>query len=415
MARLRRGMLAVLIVGAAVGSTGTTASSAYAASSPLQITAVSPNPFSPNHDGRADTTAFHLHLPNTEHVSFAILNVNGQTIQGPHTPGTLAAGAHTFHWDGKNNSGKVAGNGVYTILVTTTTNRAGTTVVATTAATVRVDNSAPVLSALTGNASTFFPRDATYRNAFRPSVHVSQGGSLWLEIFTVSGTEVNVVAQPHAGPGTFHVTWNGRNRAGALAAAGTYRFHFTAQNVASTRGSSPTGVVHLSHLRAVNKKVTFSKEGADFNILHSSDAACARYSYKHSTFKRGVLLENACSRSIVGVRVVYADFAFTIPSAVSYASIKVLSYGATLKHAPESVLAHIYSYSTRKWESAGEARVSGNRNKHWSAYGTVHTGGRVSGHDVVKVRITVPDFRVPAGEDYDLGTVAITVALTELQ
>jgi len=415
MSRPGCGLLAVLLVCVAIGSTGATVSSAYAAPAGPQITSVSPNPFSPNHDGRADTTAFRLQLSDAEHVSFSILNVNGQTIQGPHTPGTLGPGVHTFHWDGKNNSGKVAGNGVYTIVVTTTANRDGSTVDATAVATVRVDDSAPVLSNVTGSASTFYPLDASYRNAFRPSVHVSQGGSLWLEIFTVSGTEVNVVAQPHAGPGTFHITWNGRSRAGALAAAGTYRFHFTAQNAASTRGSSSSGVVHLSHLRAVTKKVTFSKEGADFVVLHSSDAACARYSYKRSTFKRGVLLENACSRSSVGVRVVYADFAFTIPSAVSYASIKVLSYGATLRHAPESVLAHIYSYATREWESAGETRVSGNRHKHWSAYGTVHPGGRVSGHDVVKVRITVPDFRVPAGEDYDLGTVAITVALTQLQ
>ena len=147
-----------------------------------------------DHDGARDTTAFRLQLSDAEHVSFAILNVNRQTIQGPHTPGTLGPGVHTFHWDGKNNSGKVAGNGIYTIVVTTTANRDGSTVDATAVATVRVDDSAPVLSNVTGSASTFYPLDASYRNAFRPSVHVSQGGSLWLEIFTVSGTEVNVVA-----------------------------------------------------------------------------------------------------------------------------------------------------------------------------------------------------------------------------
>ena len=48
--------------------------------------------------------------PAPQHVSFRVVNGNGQTIQGPHTPsGTLGAGDHVFTWDGRNNAGQVRG------------------------------------------------------------------------------------------------------------------------------------------------------------------------------------------------------------------------------------------------------------------------------------------------------------------
>ena len=81
-----------------------------------QITSVSPSPFSPK---QGKKTTFRIHLSGTEHVSFAVRNGNGQIIQGPHTPGALGAGLHTYQWDGKNNAGQIAGNGLYTIVVTT--------------------------------------------------------------------------------------------------------------------------------------------------------------------------------------------------------------------------------------------------------------------------------------------------------
>lgn len=412
---MRVRLVVVLLSSAAIlGSLGVAAAPAYAGTLQPRITSVSPNPFSPNRDGRRDIVAFRVALPDPERVSFMIRNANGQTIQGPHTPGTLGAGNYTYHWDGTNNRGKVAGNGLYTIAVMTSAVRGGVTDNGIATATVRVDNSAPVLSAVTGNATTFFPLDATFESVFRPSVHVSQGGSLWLEVFTTSGTSVRVVPQPHGSSGTFAIAWNGRTTSGALAAAGTYRYHFTAQNAAGTRRNSASEIVHVSHGQVVDKKATFARYGADFVILHSSDAACASYSYKHSFFKRGVLLENACSKAHAGINVVYADYAIAIPNAVGYTSIKVLSYGSTRGRAPETLLAHIYNFPNRKWESVGAPRLTHDFNHAWSAYGTVHATDRVSNDHIVKVRITVPDIRVPPGEDYDIGVAAITVVYQQV-
>src|SRR6185369_10087245 len=120
---------------------------------------------------------------NAQHVSFRVQNANGQTIQGPHSPsGTLSAGDHVFTWDGRNNAGKVAGDGVYTIVVSTTSTTGGVTLLGTASADVRVDRTAPAFSAITGNDTTTFPAVDGFLDTFHPSVHVNEGGSLWLEI-----------------------------------------------------------------------------------------------------------------------------------------------------------------------------------------------------------------------------------------
>src|SRR5205814_2179883 len=164
-----------------------------------RITTVAPNPFSPGADGNFDRTSFRVHLPGAEHLSFRVVNGNGQTIQGPHSPsGTLSAGDHVFTWDGRNNAGKFAGDGVYTIVVNTTSTTGGVTLEGTATANVTVDRTAPVFSGITGNDTTTYPVVDGFLDAFHPSVHVNEGGSLRLEITTTTGARVRVIAQPHA-------------------------------------------------------------------------------------------------------------------------------------------------------------------------------------------------------------------------
>jgi probable HAF family extracellular repeat protein len=218
-----------------------------AAASP-QITSVSPSPFSPYNDGRNDTTTFRVHVSDTEPVSFIIRNENGQTIQGPTSPGLFKPGTYTFHWDGRNNDARIAGDGTYTIDVNASDQVNGTTLETLTTATVKVDDTPPTLSRIAGNGNTFYPLCSAC-SAFQSKVNVNAPGDLWLEIDTLTGTKVQVVAQPHASAGTFRLRWNGRNRAGRVAAQGTYHFHFIAQDSAGNRRSSRNFTLHLSHNR----------------------------------------------------------------------------------------------------------------------------------------------------------------------
>ena len=162
------------------------------------ITSVSPNPFSPNHDGNDDKTSFRIHLFGTADVSLRINNMNGKLVWGPHTPGKLTSGDHTYQWDGKNNASKIARDGTYSIVVTTSAKSGNVTLHGTATATVRVDNSASTLSGITGNGNTFYPVVDGYKDTFRPKVHVNEGGSLWLEVFTMSGTKVKFISHRHA-------------------------------------------------------------------------------------------------------------------------------------------------------------------------------------------------------------------------
>jgi flagellar hook assembly protein FlgD len=172
---------------------------------------------------------FRVHLIDAERVSFLIQNGNGQTIQGPHTPGLLGVGDHTYQWNGENNKGKVAGDGTYTIVVTTTAVSGGATLHGTATATVKVEDSAPTLSGVSGSGTTFYPVVDGYQDLFQPTVHVNEGGSLWLEVFTTSGAKVKVIAQPHASVGIFQLRWDGRNLTGGMVAEGWYRYRFVAQ------------------------------------------------------------------------------------------------------------------------------------------------------------------------------------------
>ncbi len=64
-----------------------------------------PNPFNLS-------TVIRLSLPQAEHSRLVIYNLNGRIIRTL-LNGTLSAGKHTFHWDGKNEQGKTVGSGIY--------------------------------------------------------------------------------------------------------------------------------------------------------------------------------------------------------------------------------------------------------------------------------------------------------------
>ena len=134
-----------------------------------QITSVVPNPFSPNGDGRNDRLAFKVHLPDTENVSLSVQNGNGQLVWGPHAPGPTGAGDRVFHWDGRNNASKIAGDGVYTIVVATTAVQSGAALHGTAHSTARLDNTGPAFSGITGNRATFYPVRDGYQDGFRPA------------------------------------------------------------------------------------------------------------------------------------------------------------------------------------------------------------------------------------------------------
>ncbi len=67
-----------------------------------------PNPFRRG----VETTTFHLDLPLQQEVEVAVYNLLGERIRLL-TRGTLAAGVHTLHWDGRDENRNAVASGVY--------------------------------------------------------------------------------------------------------------------------------------------------------------------------------------------------------------------------------------------------------------------------------------------------------------
>ncbi len=74
---------------------------------------VAPNPFNP-------TTSLHVQLPASSPVWMTIYNITGQVVYTLLEGHPLAAGYHTFHWDGYDQQGHPVTSGVYLYRVQTT-------------------------------------------------------------------------------------------------------------------------------------------------------------------------------------------------------------------------------------------------------------------------------------------------------
>jgi flagellar hook assembly protein FlgD len=377
------------------------------------ITSVAPNPFSPRVDGRNDTTSFRVHLPDTESVSWSIKNSLSQTVNGPHIGGALAAGDHVFTWNGHNNANQIVGDGTFTITVATAAVSSGTTVHGSVTASVRVDDTPSVLHGAGGNGVTFYPVVDGYLDNFGPKVTANEGGTLWLQIYTTTGTLVAQIAQAHAGAGTFQINWNGHNRANALAAAGTYRFRFLAQDLAGNRSTTIFGTVYLSLRHLVTKVVTITKPGNPAILGTSDTTGCTLYSYTATVFAHGVALRNRCDYNVVGPQVILAEYLFAVPAAIRYNSIRLQSLGRA-NRVPQLLVGVINNWQTNDVDIVGDSTMGRANVNLTSIYGTVPAAGHINGSRHVDVAVALGD--QPGGPDliYDMGTVSIVVSYAVL-
>jgi flagellar hook assembly protein FlgD len=367
------------------------------------ITSVTPNPFSPT-SSATGRTSFRVHLPEPQSVTFRVRNANGQTVAGPHSPGLETAGNHTYRWNGRDNSGKVVADGIYTIVVNTTTGSGPTLLQGGDTATVRVDHTGTSFTALTGVGSTTFPVRDGYRDRFRPTVRVNEGGRLRLVIFTPHGSRLRVISKPHASKGTFEFEWNGRNAKNQLVPPGTYGFQFNAEDQAGNRNSSRRFAVRVSHRRTVRKTVTVLRPG-DVGNVGATNARCTQYSFGFSNFAHGLWLDNFCDRGFDDA-VIYADYTFAVPGAVHYDDIRVRTVGATYSPGPISV--QVYNFTDSKWEAAGSTTLRTKSKVVSSTFRAVSGAHRVSLRHRVRIRVLVPNLR--RQEDYDIARAGIVVS-----
>jgi hypothetical protein len=100
---------------------------------------IAPTPFSPNGDGRLDSTSIGFRLARQADVRVRITD-GVRSVATVHELGMLAAGAASFSWDGRNRNGAV-GDGDYRALVEATTTLGTRTL----SVPVRIDTRAPAV------------------------------------------------------------------------------------------------------------------------------------------------------------------------------------------------------------------------------------------------------------------------------
>jgi subtilisin family serine protease/flagellar hook assembly protein FlgD len=220
------------------------------------ITSITPNPFSPNKDGRYEKATVKFTLETAQHVVLQVSDFRGTVVRGPGSLGTLPAGQHTWVWDGRRKDGTVAPDVTYTVALLTTKPSANGTLAGLALKTVRVDTVAPVLSSLTGAGRTFYPHKDGYRDTFNPSVKIAEPGRLLLRVYNSHGTRVRTLDAGWVVVGEHHVTWNGRRADGSMLPAGTYKFEFVAHDKAGNYRLTSRYAVYLSAKRLEARTAT---------------------------------------------------------------------------------------------------------------------------------------------------------------
>ena len=371
-----------------------------------QITSVAPNPFSPNHDGRDDTTTFTLNLSDTETVSWVIKDHNGAVVKTGPAAASMDAGDHLLAWGGATDGHTVAPDGVYTMDVSTS----GGGLLGNTSAPVTLDTTPPALSAITGDHVTFYPVHDGYLDTFSPRVTTSEPGTVTLFIYNSKGTIVREIPRTVASAGVVQITWDGRNTKGQLVTVGGYAYEFTAVDHAFNRRNSARLSVNVSLKHLVAHSVTYTFTGDQRYAVYESADNCGYYNTR-SAFSHGLLVWNKCFSNSDPV-FAYAAYRHTLPAAHSYTFVHLKSYGRTTS-APTEILGGALNTVTNEWDPLPHIAPLSNTTAQWSDYSQVNATNFVKNR-VVNVGIFVPNLNSP-NTNYDIGLVRVIVGYTELQ
>ncbi|MBI1377873.1 MAG: S8 family serine peptidase [Frankiales bacterium] len=214
----------------------------------LQVSATaSPRVFSPNGDGRVDTTSVRYSVDQSQTATASVFAADGSKVAGPVALGTVAAGAHTWIWDGHDAHGRTVGEGVYRIQVRTSARVGGTQLDGLAASYVRVDLTPPELTGAHPGRRVIYPRRDGYADSAGLGATSSEAlSSFSVVVSTMSGRVVRRLYGGAHAAGRFAVLWDGRTASGRGVPSGRYKFRVSGTDAAGNRRFPVPGYVLVS-------------------------------------------------------------------------------------------------------------------------------------------------------------------------
>ena len=296
------------------------------------ITSAAPPLFSPNGDGRKDTTELSYRLDTEQSVAWRVLNRSGQTVRGPVTLGTQSAGSHSFTFNGKSDAGSFLGDGAYTVRLETTKTVGGSEVTGSAELMVEVDRSAPLARRMQATPGTFFPVQDGYLDKATIKADLSEDvESLRADVVDAQGKRVRTL---DAGPqrrGTRTLVWDGRSASGAMVAAGRYGVRFTLRDAAGNQTVTDSKSLVVSDKKLVKKSVVQTM-APKTNLAGHVIGNCSQIWYPAKKNWPGSLtyLSNydVCYSPTDTQQLAFTRHAIKLPAAVKYGNVRVDTYGA---------------------------------------------------------------------------------------
>lgn len=264
-----------------------------------------------------------------------------------------------------------------------------------------------VMTGVTGANVTFYPKANGYHNTFTPTVVLSAPRRLTLTIRNSHGVLRTIETDKAFGRQS--LTWNGRNQANTLVPAGRYTWTLTASARNGSTQTTPSMNVTVSFKVLVNKSASVSKYGIDAWGAAASDTSCGTPDAKDSSFyPQGLWLLDAC---IDPNQLVVAFYRFTLPAAVQYRSIQLMTYGNTI-NVPTVLRGSARDPKTGNFALTGGAKVA-SINNSWYNLGTMNAAIYAAGGVVTTgVFVTTESGNT---SDFDIGQVTLLVNYTVLQ
>jgi hypothetical protein len=249
-------------------------------------------------------------------------------------------------------------------------------------------------AALRVDYATFYPVKDGYRDTNGIRGTLNEPASVRIRIYSPASSLIRTVDLGLRAKGPYAFIWNGRNSAGSVLPAGTYKI---VQGLTDTVNNvtSATFFVTLSHKKLIWTTVTRTLYGSQYSAY--GDPGSGYVSSSRSAYYRGVRISSGTSWAAV-------RYSFTLHSAVVYSSSFTFR---ALGKSPNGTkaLAGLWNryYGSSRYVTSYDVRVIGPSYAWWamtgdskshrsgtSAFGMVYVGysGGTHTFDIAKVQLT---------------------------